>query len=149
MLVASLACGEPEPPVEPTPEPDRVALLQAVAEDFAEAFEKREWATVWRRYPADFKAKCSLAEFGELMVFYFANLGIPEDGVEATIDGVQVEGDQGWFDWRLHLAGDDTDLFGDDDDDSPTNVWQDGQWVNYVSPEEMANDWPCEYPLLL
>ena len=143
----------PSPTVEPTPtstptdtaqDPDRAALLKEIDQLWGDAMVKREWAFVHAFFPDEFRAKCSLGDFAALMTFGWAFLGIPEDS-SYVLDGVRIDGDNGWIDSHLEKDGVSFDL--DDDegvtDEEPEWVWQDSKWVVYVSPEDLAEENPC------
>ena len=166
VLLAAAACGSEAEPVaatEPTattesmatvaatPTPtdtdqdsDRATLLKEFAQLGGDAFARREWAIVHALYPDEFRAKCSLGDFAALITFGSAFLGIPEDS-SYVLDGMRIDGDNGWIDSHWEKDGVSFDL--DDDegitDEEPEWVWQDSKWVAYISPEDLAEENPC------
>ena len=155
ILLAAVACGtetEPVATTEPTAttptdtaqDSDRATLLKETTQLGGDAFARREWAIAHTLYPNEFRAKCSLSDFAALMTFGWAFLGIPEDS-SYVLDGVRIDGDNGWIDSHWEKDGVPFDL--DDDegvtDEEPEWVWQDSKWVVYVSPEELAKENPC------
>ena len=129
---------------EPTAEVDRAALLSQVGTVAGGALAKREWALLRSFYPDEYKAKCSLEDFAVLLTFAWSFWGIPE-GASYVLDGVRIDGDNGWTDSHWEKDGVSFDL---DDDESVTDeepgwVWQDSKWVVYVSPEVLGEENPC------
>ena len=138
-MLLALAC-EAKP--APTATPDREQLLRVRADETASAFSAQEWAKLYTMYPDDYRAKCPLTDFAGRLAFGMAFLGVG-DGLDAVAENVRVEGDQGWFDLRLQLDGEDLNLGDDSGDPEPAFTWEDEKWVAYVSPEDRAKDNPC------
>ena len=149
MLMGTITCGaeseeKPSPSAtrapEPTPEPDRMSLLQEVAEADALAFEEGHWLVLYARYPDEFKEKCTSSDFAFVMMFALSLWGMPDD-FSASVETVRIEGDQGWVDIRFEKDGLELEI---EEDDTPSYLWRDGEWVAYVSPEDMLEDKPCD-----
>ncbi len=134
----------PTATTEPTAEVDRAALLSQVGTVAGGALAKREWALLRSFYPDEYKANCSLEDFTVLLTFAWSFWGMPE-GASFVLDGVRIDGDNGWTDSHWEKDGVPFDL--DDDegvtDEEPGWVWQDSKWVVYVSPEVLAEENPC------
>ena len=156
LTIGVIACGESgsttteaetvetDPTVPLETEPDRMELLSKVAETSGQAWVNGEWLTLHALFPDEFKAKCSGADFAELMLFSVSLIGMPE-GATATVENVRVEGVEGFADIRFYKDGLELDIFIEDtEDDTPAFLWQDNRWIANVSPEDMAKDKPCE-----
>lgn len=157
IIVTAIACGGEDPKgtraassatqdetVAQEVKPDKEELLKQNAETAAQAWVKGEWLTVHALYPDEFKAKCSGSDFAAMMLFAMSFNGMPE-GATATVDNVRVEGDKGFADIRFSKDGLELDVFDEDtDDETPVFLWKDNRWISYVSPEQMAEDKPCE-----
>ena len=150
--------ASPTSPASPTPVPstptltatpapqtrggvDRTVLLEEAADTYAHALENRQWAALYSLQPDEYKEKCPLEAFGFMMSFGLYLVGIPEDAAW-VIDGVSVDGNEGWLEVHLEQDGRTLDI-GTDAEPVPSFVWQDGKWVGYLSPETMAMDNPC------
>ena len=132
----------PTPESSPAQSFDRAALLEQTAKTYANALGKREWALVHALYPDEFKVKCSAGDFAALMTFAWGFMGVPE-GTTVVLEEVRADGDQGWVEARFEKDGVEIELGEETSDDEPSFVWEDGKWVLFVSPEELAKDDPC------
>ena len=61
------------------PSVDRIALAKELDVAIAEATLAGDWAEVYAHYPEQFKAKCDLSGFAELMTFTVSSLGSLDD----------------------------------------------------------------------
>ena len=93
-------------------------------------------------YPEEFKAKCSATDFAGVMTFAWGFLGVPED-VTAVIEDIRSDNNQAWVKIRFEKDGVEIELGEENTEDDPTFIWEDGRWVTYVSPEDLALDEPC------
>ena len=83
-----------------------------------------------------------MVDFAVMMNFALSFLGMPDD-FTVVIDGVRVDGDLGWIESRWEANGKTVDFGDGEQGGEPGFVWQDGKWVSFVSPEELAEDEPC------
>ena len=125
-------------------EVNRNSLLKDRAEILAEAWASGEWITMHALFPAEFKTKCLVEDFIALMIFAQAFAGWPKD-MTVSVGEMRVEGDYGWVNLRFQKDGLELDFGGEDDE--PSFVWQEDNWVAYVSEEELAQEAPCDLNL--
>ena len=132
----------PPPTMVPTQGSDKAALLERTTEILVNAFVNQEWILMHGLYPDEFKAKCSATEFAGVMTFFWSFLGVPED-INAVVEDVRVDGNNAWVDIRFEKDGVEIEIGEDSAEDEPAFVWEDGRWVIYVLPEDLAEDDPC------
>ena len=114
-----------------------------------EATASGDWLMIHSFYPDEYKTKCTSDEFIGIIFFAQALGVIPKtDGITYVLEDVSIDGDDGMVNSHFEKHGIEVELFGDQgsENDEPGFVWQDGRWVSFVSPEEMAKDNPCEVP---
>ena len=132
----------PLPTLAPTQGSDKAVLLERTSQTLANAFVNREWILMHSLYPDEFRAKCSSTDFAGVMTFFWSFLGVPED-ITAVVDDLRVDGNKAWVDIRFEKDGVEIEIGEDSAEDEPAFVWEDGQWVIYVLPEDLAEEDPC------
>ena len=144
MATATLALMS-TPESTSTQDSDRVTLLEETVMALGVALAKGEWAVVRAYYPDEFKAKCSVEEFGALMTIVWATVGYPDDA-SFGFEKVKIDGNLGWA-VGTYLGKPDVRVEFDDDEgtenEAPEFIWEDGKWVYFVSLEKLAQDNPC------
>ena len=113
---------------------------------FNTAVAMQDWATVYKAYPDEFKAKCPLSEYASYVDFIndASEYGIPE-GATYVIDDVRIQGDYGWV--YSHFVKDGRQIFHDTNEHASNEpaeaVWLDGEWELVTDPEFLEMERPC------
>ena len=125
------------------PSVDRITLAKELDVAIAEATLAGDWAEVYAHYPEQFKEKCDLSSFAELMTFTVSSLG--------SLDDVTFAPGQPRLEWDFaYTTGkfmrDGVPLEYGPPSNKPRFVWRDAKWNVVVPREELEKDNPCSLP---
>lgn len=147
-------------------ERNKLPSLKNIAQWLGQELATREWERAYARYSDQFKAKCGLGDFVQLMKLTLASQSVPEDvgysrlvvedaKVEGSIGTVsrrfeKVEGSIGPVSRRFLKLVETREKWVPAEFDlghgwpgAPDFVWADGKWTVFVPEDELAKDNPC------
>ena len=135
------ATSVPVPTAEPTPtQSSKEDQLDKALADISRGWTEKKWALLWLYTEDDYKAKCNASEFGALLSFAFAWIGIPDEAV-GTVEVVKTAENSVQLVLDYKLEGE--SLWQNEDDEPGELVYSDGRWHFPMSDEDRARENPC------
>ena len=125
------------------PSVDRITLAKELDVAIAEATLAGDWAAVYAHYPEQFRQKCDLSRFAELMAFTVSSLGSLDD-VTFAPGQPRLEWDFAYTTGQFMRNG--VPLEYGQPSNKPRFVWRDAKWTVVVPREELEKDNPCSLP---